>query len=315
LFASSLLDMDAPRHQELRALVSQAFTPRTVESMTPRVTAAAHELLDRAMAAGRFDVIRDLAAPLPVKVIAAMLGLPDADWEQLKRWSDLIVSIDGRGAGSGYQEMARYFAERIGSGAHDATDDLIARLLAARDGKSQLTPLEIIEFCGLLLIAGHETTTHLIGNAMLCLTDHPLVWERLRRERTLVPQAIEEVLRYRSPVSNMPRVTTRETELGGRTIPAGAVITAWVISANHDEGKFAAPEQFDVDRSPNPHIAFGRGSHYCLGAPLARLESAAVLHAMLDRMSAITRVAGQRLDPFPSAMIFGVRRLPVAFSA
>jgi cytochrome P450 len=314
LFAETLIDTDPPRHRQLRALVNQAFLPRAVEALAPRIRAIAHDLLDRVLPAGRMDAIHDLACPLPALVIAELLGIPPTDWETLKRWSDMVVSLSAVAYGPAYREMTAYFTDAIERYRLRDGDNLVGRLLAARVEGCELRPAEVVDFCSLLLISGHETTAHVIGNAVLCLTDHPEVWERLRGEPALLPQAIEEVLRNRPPVRYMPRVAAVETTLGGQTIRPGSSVIAWIGSANHDEAQFRDPERFDVDRVPNPHIAFGRGVHYCLGASLARLEVTAVLTALLERVRSLARIPGVRLEPFPSTVIHGVRRLPVTLT-
>jgi cytochrome P450 len=313
LFADSLIDSDPPRQLQLRALVSQAFTPKSVEALTPRIAAIADELLDRALPPGRMEVIRELAAPLPAFVIAEMLGLPRGDWGRLKDWSDRVVSVHGGAARTAYDEMAAYFVDRSEERRREPRDDLISRLQAAQVGDDRLTTAELTDFCSLLLISGHETTTHAIANALRCVTEHPGAWERLRDDPALLPSTIEEVLRYRSPVQQMPRVTRVAARLGGHDIPAGALVVAMIGSANRDEEKFSDSEKFVMERSPNPHIAFGRGIHYCLGAPLARIEMTVVLSGLLERVDRLRIVPGSRLTPFPSSIIHGVLRLPIAF--
>jgi cytochrome P450 len=192
-------------------------------------------------------------------------------------------------------------------------DDLISGLLDAQIEGQRLTLPELLGFCSLLLVAGNETTTNLIGNALLCFVDRPEVWARLRAAPALLPQAIEEVLRYRSPVQSMFRVTTAQVSIRDQVIPAGASVVAWIGSANHDEAQFPDPEQFDVERQPNRHIAFGYGIHYCLGAPLARLEAKIALTAMLERWGDIRRSPDVALEALPSTIVYGVRSLPISF--
>ena len=319
-FAASIISTDPPRHRQLRALVTQAFTPRAVEALAPRITTIVNDLLDQVMSRGRMDVIEDFGYPLPVIVIAEMLGVPAKDREQFKSWSDAVVSMGSAGGmdGGAYQgnaigEMAGYFMGMIEGRRRAPGDDLISGLLAANIDGQHLTLPELLGFGSLLLVAGNETTTNLIGNALLCFTDHPEVWERLRAEPAALPGAIEEVLRYRSPVQSMFRVTTTDTQIHDQTIPQGSSVVAWIGSANHDAGQFSEPERFDIDRSPNRHVAFGQGIHYCLGAPLARLEAKIALEAMLERFRSVKRAPDVTLERLPSTIVFGPRSLPITF--
>ena len=311
VFKDTVLDLDPPRHHQMRSLVDQAFTHRAVDAMAPMIRALAHTLLDRVLPHGRMEVMADLAYPLPVMVIADMLGIPQDAHGQFKEWSDALATA-GPTLDSAVREMSEYFDSLTKRQSNTVNDSLIGRLLAARIGDERLTSREIVDFCGLLLVAGHETTTHLITNTLIALTDHPDAWERLRTNPALVPSTVEEVLRYRSPVSNMARETTTDVAIAGQTIPAGALVAGWIGSANRDETKFTEPDRFDIERSPNPHIAFGRGSHYCLGASLARLEMATVLTALVERVRSFTRVPEIPLEPLPSPVIYGVRELHLA---
>jgi cytochrome P450 len=315
-FAASLISTDPPRHRQLRALVTQAFTPRGVEALAPRITAIVDELLDPLGKGGRMDAIPDFGDPLPVIVIAELLGIPPADRTRFKAWSDAVVSIASTDGMAGYhsqaaREMSAYFMQLIEQRRHDPGDDLISALLAAEIDGQRLTLPELLGFGSLLLVAGNETTTNLIGNALLLFAEHPEVWERLRANPALLPQAIEEVLRYRSPVQSMYRVARHATELEGEVVPAGAFVVAWIGSANHDERQFPDPERFDIDRQPNRHLAFGQGIHFCLGAPLARLEAKIALGAMLNRFGAISRANDAPLERLPSTIVYGLRSLPL----
>jgi cytochrome P450 len=316
--AASMISTDPPRHRQLRSLVTQAFTPRAIEALTPRIAAIVDELLDAALPAGRLDAIHDLGEPLPVIVIAEMLGIPTADRGRFKIWSDAVVSLAGGAAMSGFtaqREMVAYFMGIIERRRREPGDDLISALLQAEIDGERLSMPELLGFCALLLVAGNETTTNLIGNALLCFAERPALWERLRAEPALIPQAVEEVIRFRSPVQAMYRVATQEAELSGRTIPAGASIVAYIGSGNHDEQRFAEPERFDLDRSPNRHLGFGHGIHYCLGAPLARLEGRIALAALLRRVRRLRRADDAPLQALPSPIVYGVRSLRLAVEA
>jgi cytochrome P450 len=319
--AASLISTDPPRHRQLRALVTQAFTPRAVEALAPRIRAIVDELLDNVSAQGHLDVIQDFGYPLPVIVIAELLGIPSRDREQFKRWSDAVVSMGNAGGADGEpyegdaeRDMAHYFLDMIEERRRQPGPDLISGLLAANIDGQRLTLPELLGFGSLLLVAGNETTTNLLGNALMTFTGLPEVWERLRREPALVPEAIEEVLRYRSPVQSMFRVTKAPVELSGQQVPAGARVVAWIGSANHDEAQFTDPEHFMLGRSPNRHLAFGNGIHYCLGAPLARLEAKIALTAMLQRFRTVERIPGAPLERLPSMILYGVRSLPIKFT-
>jgi cytochrome P450 len=317
---SSIIQMDPPRHRQLRNLVTQAFTPRMVAQLEPRITAIVNELLDNVTKAGQMDVVADLAYPLPVTVIAELLGIPTELREDFKRWSDAIVSDDEsqseeerRALIQEIQGMYGYFTQVLEERRQHPQNDLVSALLAAEVDGQRLSNMELLGFCGLLLVAGNETTTNLLGNMILCFDENPGVVERLRSNRALVPGAIEETLRYYSPVKAMPRVTITETMIGDQHIDAGQVIVAWIGSANRDEAEFPDADRFDIEREPNRHIAFGRGIHFCLGAPLARLESKVALNAMLDRLPGDWQVADQPLEMVKSFIIFGTKKLPMSW--
>ncbi|MGZ3623011.1 MAG: cytochrome P450 [Ktedonobacteraceae bacterium] len=318
---SSILQMDPPRHRQLRNLVTQAFTPRMVAQLEPGIAAITHELLNNVAAKGQMDVVADLAYPLPVTVIAELLGIPTELREDFKRWSDAIVEGDEaqseeerRAISHEIQGMYGYFTQVLEERRMNPQNDLVSALLAAEVDGQRLSNMELLGFCGLLLVAGNETTTNLLGNMILCFDENPGVVERLRKNRTLVPGAIEETLRYYSPVKAMPRVTKTETKIGDQRIEPGQVIVAWIGSANRDEAEFPDADRFDIDREPNRHIAFGHGIHFCLGAPLARLEAKVALNAMLDRLPGDWHLADQPLEMVKSFVVFGAKKLPMAWS-
>jgi cytochrome P450 len=310
-----LLHTDPPRHRQLRNLVTEAFTPRTVEALRPRITQIVDELLDRVAPRGRMDLIEDFAVPLPVSVIAELLGIPLDHRDQFKRWSDAIVT-GGRSGMSNVdarREMAVFFMDLMEERRRSPREDLVSALLAARIDGESLDQRELLSFCILLLVAGNETTTNLIGNAILCLDESPDADAELRAHPELLASAVEEVLRFRAPVQTMFRVTRSEVRLGDESIPAGDMVIAWIGSANRDPSQFTEPDRFDIRRSPNRHLAFGHGIHFCLGAPLARLEATIALGALLGRLGRL-RVAREGLEALPSQVLHGVRRLPVTFS-
>ncbi|WP_427007863.1 cytochrome P450 [Pseudarthrobacter sp. H2] len=326
LFAASLVNTDPPRHRQLRSLVTQAFTPRAVEALAPRILDITEALLAPAVPLGAMDLIEQLAYPLPVIVIAELMGIPAADRDRFKQWSDVIVSQtrpapvgsdpsapDGQGAA--HREMADYFMGMIEERRRRPGNDLISKLLAAQIDGQHLNAVELLGFCALLLVAGNETTTNLIGNAVLSFTERPGAIERLSAEPALLPHAIEEVLRYRSPVQSMYRVAAVDTTLGGRQIPAGSPFVAWIGSANRDAAHFPDPDAFDIGRSPNHHLAFGQGIHFCLGAPLARLEARIALQAVISRLPGLALAPGTRLERMDSTIIYGLKQLPVIWPA
>lgn len=324
---SSILRMDPPRHRQLRNIVTQVFTPRVVARLAPRISQITNELLDAVTPKEEMDVIGDLAYPLPVTVIAELLGIPSEMRESFKRWSDTLVSGDYDEADSQerqerwqalmqeIQEMYQYFMQVLEERRQHSHNDLVSALLAAEIDGQHLSDIELLGFCALLLVAGNETTTNLIGNAMLCFDEQPEMMERLRSNSALMPSAVEEILRYRSPVKSMARITTTETSIGDQRIGPNQFVMAWMGSANHDERHFPDPERFDIQREPNHHLAFGHGIHFCLGAPLARLEAKIALTALLERLSEIRRVPTIPLEPIRSTIVFGTKNLPITFKA
>ena len=321
-FAAAIISTDPPRHRQLRSLVTQAFTPRAVEALGPRIAEIVQEHLDKVTQTGLMDVIEDLATPLPVIVIAEMLGIPSQDRARFKKWSDTAVQSANFGENVDFKkfmspsmiEMGKYFMAMIEKRKQFPGDDLITGLLNAEIDGERLSQIELLGFCVLLLVAGNETTTNLLGNSMLAFASRPEIWQELRAHPELIPSAIEESLRFRSPVQAMFRVTRTAVELHGQTIPAGARMVAWIGSANHDEDQFPGADEFVADRSPNRHLAFGQGIHFCLGAPLARLEAKIALSAMVERFASFSLVPGAEIHRQPSLIVFGVDCLPITFT-
>jgi cytochrome P450 len=314
---SSILRMDPPRHRQLRNLATLAFTPRMVAKLAPRIRAITDELLDAVPSTEEMDVVRDLAYPLPVTVIAELLGIPAEKREDFKRWSDTLVSNaseeDMQARMTEIRGMYEYFAQVLEERRRHPQDDLISALLVAEIDGQHLSDIELLGFCALLLVAGNETTTNLIGNSILCFDQNPEVVGRLRADTALIPSAVEEALRYLSPVKAMARFTRTETKIGDQHIPAKQVIVAWMAAANRDGEQFPDPDRFDIERDPNRHIAFGHGIHFCLGAPLARLEAKIALTAMLERFPGSWHVPDVPLEPIQSDIVFGVKSLPMTW--
>ena len=320
LFASSLITTDPPRHRQLRSLVTQAFTPKAVDALALRISEITDELLEGIASRGSADLIQELAYPLPVIVISELMGIPAGDRDRFKQWSDVIVSQTRTGAATedhqaANQEMTGYFLELIERRRSRPGSDLISNLLGAEIDGQKLSVAELLGFCALLLVAGNETTTNLIGNAVLCFAEVPGTMDRVSKEPSLLPQAIEEVLRFRSPVQSMYRVTAAETTLGDVGIPAGAPVVAWIGSANRDERQFDRPAQFDIDRDQIRHLAFGHGIHFCLGAPLARLEARIALEATLARLPGLALAPESHLERMDSTIVYGLKTLPASWQA
>lgn len=311
----SILHTDPPRHRKLRNLVTQAFTPRAVEALRPRIVQITNDLLDQVTPLGEMELMRDLAVPLPVIVIAEMLGIPIQDRDRFKAWTDAFITggdslLDHVQA---QREMTQYFGRLIEDRRRQPREDLISALLAASVDGEALDQSELLTFCILLLIAGNETTTNLLGNAVLCLEDNPDAARELRAEPALIPAAIEEVLRYRSPVQGNLRRARRRVVLADQVVSAGEMVMAYIGSANRDPAQFRNPDDFILARSPNRHLGFGHGIHFCLGAPLARLEAAVALDALQRRVGALRVDPAHPIELVNSDIIYGVRSLRVTF--
>ena len=322
-----LIFQDPPRQTRLRALIQRAFTSRAVAAMEPRIHALASALLDAAMVGERMDVAADFATPLPIMVIAEMIGIPIADRLRFQGWSDVIlalsdtVSSGGRGgepAVAAYRaatgEMRAYLAELVDRRRIAPADDLLTRLVEAEVDGERLGETDLLGFFQLLLVAGSETTTNLIGNAVRCLADDPALLPHLRTVPDLLPAFLEEVLRHRAPVQVMFRRTTRPVEMHGQVVPPDRLVLAMIGSANRDPLQFADPDRFDPSRDPNPHIAFGHGVHFCLGAPLARLEGRIALSLFVERIRHVEPVCDAPWEPRKAFHVHGPTRLPVHFS-
>lgn len=320
----NIVQMDPPEHNKLRKLVSHAFTPKVVANLEPRIAALTNELLDAV--SDRIELVRDLAYPLPVIVIAELLGVPSSDRGLFKKWVDAMfetsnqVSLKDRSkeqeeymakAMEQVQELTKYLGEHVAERRRAPREDLLSKLVLAEVDGARLKDAEVVNFGMVLLIAGHITTTMLLGNTVLCLDAHPEQFAKLRANRSLVPSAIEESLRFFSPFAAVSRVTNREVELGGQRIPADELLLLWVAAANRDPRQFTAPDAFDIGRDPNPHIGFGRGIHFCLGAPLARLEGRVALNILLDRFPNLRTDPAEGPEFIPSPNMTGVRKLPL----
>ncbi|MBB6734537.1 cytochrome P450 [Cohnella zeiphila] len=320
----NMLYMDPPKHTQLRELVNKAFTPKAIQDLAPRIQSIAEDLLDQA-AGERMDVVSHFATPLPVIVIAELLGAPAEDRTRFKSWSDILVESAEDLSEEAFvkinekrmqaiQELSEYFVKILELRAQHPQNDLITALMSAEIDGEKLSGRDIINFCILLLAAGNETTTNLITNGVRILTEQPSLQDELHANPDLIPRFVEEVLRYYPPIVAIGRIATQDVEIGSQKIRAGDQIIAWVGAANRDEAKFAKePDRFDLQRSPNPHMSFGFGIHFCLGAPLARLEGKIALEVLLRRLHEMKLTSEQDLIPIQSSFVFGVKNYPISF--
>jgi pimeloyl-[acyl-carrier protein] synthase len=298
----SMLDRDPPDHTRLRSLVSKAFTPRVVENLRPRIQQIVDRLVARAEAAGSIDLIEEFAYPIPVNVICELLGVPVEDHDQFKGWSlDIARGLDSvmlppdseipRRSGAARHAMADYFRRLIAERRASPRADLLSAMIAAEEAGETLTEEELLATCILLLIAGHETTVNLIGNGTLALLRHPDELRRLRQTPGLIVNAVEELLRYDGPVQRTARVPSTDITIGGRTIGKGEMVMPFIGAADRDPAQFPDPDRLDLGRADNRHVAFGWGIHFCLGAPLARVEGQIAIDTLVRRLPKLELVS------------------------
>ncbi len=320
----NLLRMDGVPHTKLRKIVSRVFTPKVVAGLEPRIAAVTNELLDEVAGRDRFDLIEQLAYPLPVIVIAELLGVPGEDHPLFKQWVDMMfrgrdeifIEADETDKGEkvvmdGAEEVLRYIAEHVAKRRANPGDDLLSKLVQAEVDGERLTDAEVVNFGFVLLLTGHITTTMLLGNAMLCLDAYPEWQDRTRADRTIVPDVIEESLRLLPPFAAVSRLTNSDVELSGVRIPANELVMVWLAAANRDGDAFPDADKFDPARDPNNHLSFGRGVHFCMGAHLARLEGRIALNILLDRFPHL-RTDPQDGPTFKTIPIMtGIDRLPL----
>lgn len=325
--SSWMLMIDPPDHTRLRGLVNEAFTPGVVENMRGLVQDLVNNILSAVKDQGRMDIMTDLANPLPATVIAEMLGVPGADQRQFKKWSDdIALALSGIDLGATKEELfalyelaqksllalSAYFRERVVELRRRPRENLLSALAQAEEQGDRLTEQELFANCVLLMIAGHETTTNLIGNGMLALLQNPGPREALSSNPDLIGSAVEELLRYDSPVQKMGRIALADIQIAGKQIEKGQLVCFSFAAGNRDPEQFGSPAQLDITRKPNRHLAFGHGLHYCVGAALARLEGQIAVNSLLHRLPGL-KLANQDLEWHRNFTLRGLKSLPVTF--
>ncbi|HET9017878.1 MAG TPA: cytochrome P450 [Thermomicrobiaceae bacterium] len=319
-----LLGIDPPRHRRLRRLVTVAFTPRRIALLEPGIRGITVGLLDAVAPRGACDFVVDVAAKLPVAVICQMMGVPPEDWDRMFALTNQVLGggdpeyqttpgDPGATITHGFEAMFGYFARLLAARRAAPRDDLVSALAAAQIDGEHLTDEEILYFCYLLILAGNETTRNATSGGLLALIEHPAEQARLRADPSLMPSAVEEILRWTSPVLHMARTAKTDVRLRDVTVAAGERVVLWYPSANRDEEVFAEPDRFDVGRAPNYHLAFGIGEHVCLGLNLARLELRVMFEEVLRRLTDIA-LAGE-VERLRSTFIGGVKHAPIRFAA
>jgi pimeloyl-[acyl-carrier protein] synthase len=314
---------DPPKHTRLRGLLNKAFTPHAVEAMRPRVQVLVDGFIDKALPQGGMDVIRDFAFPLPATVISLMLGVPPADIGPLKSWSDEFVVFFGnapsaitadqyRRCAEAAEAMTRYFRSAVERVKQHPEGTLLGAMELVEEAGDRLSEAELFASANLLMVAGHETTTNLIGNGLLTLLQHPDQLRRLRDEPALLPRAVEELLRHGNPVQFTNRVARADLDLGGKRIAKGQMLLLMLAAANRDPEQFPDPDRVDLARTPNHHFALGQGIHACLGAPLARLEAQVAFGTLLRRLPGL-KLTGGNLEYRENFNFHGLKALPVNF--
>jgi cytochrome P450 len=315
---TNMLFADPPDHTRLRALVSKAFTPQAIDALAPRIQRIMASLLDAVTPGTPFDVMETIAYPLPVIVIAELLGVPSEDRAQFKVWSDrrarslepTITPREREAAAQAAVELDAYFRGIIALRRKEPQDDLISALVAAEEAGDRLSEREMVSMLRLLLVAGNETTTNLIGNGLLALLRHPEQLQRLRENPGLMPTAVEELLRYDTPVQVDARTALEELEIGGRQVAPGQGVLLLLGAANHDPEVFDNPEQLELTRTGASNLSFGRGIHHCLGAPLARLEARTAFDMLLERFAGLELLTEQPAFK-DNVVLRGLEQLPV----
>lgn len=312
---------DPPRHTVLRALLSKAFTPQVIEALRPSIKAIADEMLNVVIDTGEMDVVRDLAFPLPAIVIATLLGVPRQHIDAFKAWTADVFMLLGAGLATdeaieaghrGAIGLEKYFREMIAHRRKEPTDDLLSRLITVEEQGTVLTEEELGSTCALILVAGHETTTHLIGNTVLTLLQHPEELQKVRDNPALIEDVVEEMLRYDGAVSMLSRRALEDVSIGGGVIRKGEIAFGMLHAGNHDPAQFKDPDRFDITRKGTRGLGFGHGIHFCIGAALARMETRLAIEAVVKRLPGLA-LASTSLERLPSLAIRGFAALPVTF--
>jgi cytochrome P450 len=320
-FSKQMLYADPPYHTQLRGLVNKAFTPRVVEHMRQYIQQLVDELLNAVQESRQMDLIQQFAYPLPITVIMELLGLPPEDRDQFKKWSDDFAAVLGvvrrdphlmEQARQSFVEFTDYIGELQEQRRRYPKDDLLDALFTVEEQGNKLSHEELVANTILLLAAGHETTTNLIGNGLLALLSNPEQMQQLKDDPSLITHAIEELLRYDNPVQIVWRLATEDLEIGGKQIGQGQVVNLIIGAANRDPDHFSEPDRFDLNRPENRHMGFGFGIHFCLGAPLARLEGQIAISTILRRMPTL-RLTTESLEWQENPIFRGVKSLPVVF--
>lgn len=320
-----VVTLDPPRHGPMRRVASRRFTPRAMKTLEREVERIAAEIFDRAATGGdarECDFVATVAAPLPIAVIASMLGVPRDDWQLLFRWTNEVIGKDdpeyrrpgetpGQTIRRARGELHAYFARLVELRRTDPQDDLTSELVRAQIDGQPLTSAQVLSYCELMVEAGNETTRNAISGGLLAFCEHRGEWERLRARPELLPDAVEEILRWVSPINHFTRTATEDCELRGQRIAAGEQVALFWASANRDEAVFDEPFAFRVDRRPNPHLAFGSGEHFCMGAHLARFELVTVFRHLLERLE-FFEVVGE-VERLSSAVNAGLKHLPLRY--
>ncbi|HIK04817.1 MAG TPA: cytochrome P450 [Trichormus sp. M33_DOE_039] len=316
-----MLFMDPPDHTRLQRLASKAFTPQIVENLRPYIQEVVNAKLDQVASVGKFDVVADLAHPLPVVVIAQMLGIPPEDRDQLQKWSDdVVLCLDPMMSIDVFEhlnrvvvDLAEYFHNLISQRRQQRQNDLLSALIAARDDQDKLTEEELLGTCILLFAAGHETTVKLISNGVLALLRHPEQMAKLQQAPILIESAVEELLRYDSPVQLTVRTAIEDVEIGGKTIRKGQQVFVCMGSAHRDPVQFPYPDQLDITRQNNRHLAFSYGIHACLGNVLARVQTQIAINTLIQRFPDL-QLATDQLEWHKKIILRGLKSLPVSFT-
>jgi hypothetical protein len=318
----SLLQSDPPVHTRLRALMTKPFNAMNVEAMRPKIKKIVNDVIDSVAPRGQMDVIRELAYPLPFSVLGAIMGLPDKRQDEIKHWADEILLFQGvnrppvallERSQAALLAMRSFLFELVAEKRRNPADDVISQMVAAEAEGNRLTEQELVYTCVTIMGAGHETTTSLIGNGLYTILSHPEQWQKLRENPTLLTSAIEEMLRYESPVARQPRVIKDDVELGGKKLLKGQVAFQMLNAANRDPTYFTDPDTFNIERQNNKHFAFGMGIHFCLGAGLARTEAQEVFKAIMERLPDIRLVSDKAVWDRHKPNSRMLHTLPVVF--